>query len=384
MGQYKYETKKGTRWTAKFRYTDSASGERKVMYKRGFLTKRDAHEFENQFRFDLEDYDPAKADLDKKTFGDVYKEYMASFKLEDMKQNSLRTKETVFVHHIFPYFMDVPIRSITSESIHAWQQKIKGSKKDNGDPYSPDYLRTIQTQFNSIINYANSKGYLKANPLADIKNMGIKGKRIVYWSVEEYEQFAKYARSFPNLYCCYEILYWCGLREGEMLALTVDDVDFKNRTIRVNKTYTTIAKQEYITAPKTPSSNRLVSMPEFLCAELKEYISRTYDPQPGKRLFRISKSSLTKTFDDCAKRAGLNHIPIHGLRHSHVSLLISRKYDIFEISKRIGHKSIKTTQDIYGHLFMDSQKAMAEDLDRMRPAGNYPIPEEEGDDDGLE
>ena len=55
MGQYKYETKKGTRWTAKFRYTDSASGERKVMYKRGFLTKRDAHEFENQFRFDLED-----------------------------------------------------------------------------------------------------------------------------------------------------------------------------------------------------------------------------------------------------------------------------------------------------------------------------------------
>ena len=384
MGQYKYETRKGIRWLSKFRYTNPVSGERKVMYKRGFLTKRAAYEFENQFLFDLEDYDPERANLDKKTFGDVYKEYLASFKREDMKLNSLRTKETVFVHHIFPFFKDEPIRSITSEDIHTWQQRIKASRKADGTAYSADYLRTIQTQFNSIINYANSKGYLKANPLADIKNMGTKGKRIEYWTVEEYERFAVYAKELPDLYCCYEILYWCGLREGEMLALTVDDIDFREGTIRVNKTYTTVGKQEYITSPKTPASNRRVSMPGFLCAELQEYISRIYDPQPNKRLFRISKSRLTKCFDACAKKAGVSHIPIHGLRHSHVSLLISRRYDIFEISKRIGHKSIKTTQDIYGHLFMDSQKAMAKDLDQMRPLGSYPIFKKEGDGDDIE
>ena len=64
--------------------------------------------------------------------------------------------------------------------------------------------------------------------------------------------------------------------------------------------------------------------------------------------------------------AGLKCITVHGLRHSHVSLLISKKYDIFEVSKRIGHKSIKTTQDIYGHLFDDVQKSIANDLDKLR------------------
>ena len=62
-------------------------------------------------------------------------------------------------------------------------------------------------------------------------------------------------------------------------------------------------------------------------------------------------------------------ITIHGLRHSHVSLLISKKYDIFEVSKRIGHKSVKTTQDIYGHLFDDVQKSIANDLNMIRRGG---------------
>lgn len=66
------------------------------------------------------------------------------------------------------------------------------------------------------------------------------------------------------------------------------------------------------------------------------------------------------------KVAGLKPITIHGLRHSHVSLLISKRYDIFEVSKRIGHKSVKTTQDTYGHLFDEVQKSIANDLDGMR------------------
>lgn len=80
----------------------------------------------------------------------------------------------------------------------------------------------------------------------------------------------------------------------------------------------------------------------------------------------IPKSTLTRVFHTAANEAGLKRITIHGLRHSHVSLLIKNKYDIFEVSKRIGHKSVKTTQDIYGHLFDDVQKSIANDLDRLR------------------
>ena len=366
MAQYRYDTKGGTKWLVKFRYTHPETGECLIEYKRGFATKREAKAYEEDFVDNLEHHESEDTTLRQKTFGDVYGEYMASHKREDMKLSTITTKENIFERHIFPYFKDVPVRAITDDDIHAWQLKIKAKTTTSGKPFSESFLRTIQSQFNSIMNYANSKGYLKSNPLADIKNMGIKDKRIEFWTTEEYERFAYEAMEYPEYYYCFEVLYWCGLREGEMLALTPSDIDFYSKTISISKTYSVIKRKEYITSPKTPSSVRTVSMPDFLCEELKEYMDQLYDPQPDKRLFRINKSTLSKTFTTCTKKAGLKHIPIHGLRHSHVSLLISKKYDIFEISKRIGHKSVKTTQDTYGHLFTEVQKNIADDLNSMR------------------
>ena len=167
-------------------------------------------------------------------------------------------------------------------------------------------------------------------------------------------------------YYAFEVLYWCGLREGEMLALTLNDIDLEEGIITVNKTYQRVGRQDVISTPKTPSSVRKVSMPAFLCDELREYIDMLYEPEPDQRIFQITKSTLTKNFQNMTQEAGLKRITVHGLRHSHVSLLISKKYDIFEVSKRIGHKSVKTTQDIYGHLFDEVQRTIANDLDSLR------------------
>ena len=186
--------------------------------------------------------------------------------------------------------------------------------------------------------------------------MGIKDKRVEFWTPEEYERFAYYAMEYPQYYYVYEMLYWCGLRLGEMLALTLNDIDLENGIISVTKTYNHLNGEDIISTPKTPNSVRKVSMPAFLCDELKEYIGLQYEPTREQRIFQISKSKLANNFHLLPDEAGLKRITIHGLRHSHVSLLISKKYDIFEVSKRIGHKSVKTTQDIYGHLFDDIQR----------------------------
>jgi len=150
------------------------------------------------------------------------------------------------------------------------------------------------------------------------------------------------------------------------LSLTLQDIDLEQAVIYVNKTYQRFHRQDIISTPKTPSSVRKVSMPAFLCDELREYIDMLYSPAPDQRIFAITKSKLTHRFHKLSEEAGLRRITVHGLRHSHVSLLISKKYDIFEVSKRIGHKSIKTTQDIYGHLFDEVQKTIANDLDSLR------------------
>ena len=127
----------------------------------------------------------------------------------------------------------MPVDEITDDDIANWQNAIKTLRKPNGKPFSDSYLRTIQSQFNSIINYAFSKGYLHHNPLADIKNMGVKDKRVEFWTAEEYERFAYCAMNAPEYYYAYEVLYWCGLREGEMLALTLGDIDLKGATISI-------------------------------------------------------------------------------------------------------------------------------------------------------
>ena len=365
MPQYKYPVKGGAKWMTKFNYTDPKSGLVKTAYKRGFDSKREAKKYEDDFIDSL--IAPEEDEVEViRTYGDVFQEYLMSQKRADIKESSLETKFNIFNKHIFPTFEEVPIDSITDDDIANWQKKMKLCIQPNGKHFSEAYLRTIQSQFNSIINYAFSKGYLKSNPLADIKNMGIKDKRVEFWTPEEYERFAYYAMEYPQYYYVYEVLYWCGLRLGEMLALTLNDIDLENGIISVTKTYNHLNGEDIISTPKTPSSVRKVSMPAFLCDELKEYIGLQYEPTREQRIFQISKSKLANNFHLLSDEAGLKRITIHGLRHSHVSLLISKKYDIFEVSKRIGHKSVKTTQDIYGHLFDDVQKSIANDLDKLR------------------
>lgn len=376
MAQYKYMTKsQGQKWCTKFRYFCPDTGKMEIEYKRGFSTKREAKKYEEDFLERLEamsdtadtantpDEEPS---VERRTFYQVYLEYLASHKREDLKTSSLQTKENIFNKHIFPTFRDMYIDDITADDIAAWQAAMKTFVMPSGKHFSKSFLRTIQCQLNSIINYANSKGYLRANPLADIKNMGVKDKRIEFWTLEEYEKFAAAAMEDPQTYYCFEVLYWCGLREGEMLALTRNDIDFSSHTISVNKTFMRLKGKDHVSSPKTESSIRTVSMPEFLCEELQEYLALLYNNNPDDRIFSVTKSALTRQFHKYAQMAGLRRITIHGLRHSHVSLLISKKYDIFEVSKRIGHKSVKTTQDTYGHLFDAVQKSIASDLDDLR------------------
>ena len=366
MSQHKYQVKHGFMWLAKFNYEDPVTHKIKTEYKRGFTSKRDARAYEEHF---MDNILIESGELDpviERTFEDVYYEYITSHRREDIKESSLKTKFNIFEKHIFPTFRNVLVDEITDDDIASWQAKIKECKRPDGASFSPSYLRTIQSQFNCIINYAFQKGYMHQNPLVDVKNMGIKDKRVGIWTTEEYERFAYHAMQYPEAYYAFEILYWCGLRQGEMFALTLNDIDFKNGLISVTKSYQKINGRDVISSPKTPSSVRTVSMPGFLVEELKEYVSMLYEPQPDERIFKITRSGLSKVFYRAMEEAGLDKITVHGLRHSHASLLINRKYDIFEVSKRIGHKSVTTTQDIYGHLFDDVQRTIANDLDNMR------------------
>lgn len=160
----------------------------------------------------------------------------------------------------------------------------------------------------------------------------------------------------------FEMLYWCGIREGEMLALAPVDFDFRAKTVTINKSYQRLKGRDVITTPKTKKSNRTIKMPNFLCDEMQEYINMFYEPNKTDRIFPISKSYLHHEMDRGAKTANVERIRIHDLRHSHVSLLIEMGFTALAIADRLGHESIEVTYR-YAHLFPSKQTEMADKLD---------------------
>ena len=194
-------------------------------------------------------------------------------------------------------------------------------KDENGKPLSPVYLKTINNQLSALFNHAVKYYNLRENPCKKAGSMGKKKNReMLFWTKEEYLKFAEVMMDKPLSYYAFEMLYWCGSREGELLALTPADFDFEKQEVKISKTYHRLKGQDVITSPKTAKSNRTVKMPRFLCEEMQEYISMFYDVKPDERLFTVTKSYLNHEMDRGAKQAGVKRIRIHDIRHSHVSL----------------------------------------------------------------
>ena len=343
-------------WRAVFRYTDW-QGNKKQTQKRGFPTKREAQAWER------EQLNKTKADLDMSfsSFIEIYSEDMKS----RIKENTWLTKEHIIRTKILPYFQNRKICDIQPKDVIAWQNEMINHKDKNGKPYSPVYLKTLHNQLSAIFNHAVKYYGLSVNPAAKVGNMGkSKNKEMQFWTQEEYRKFADVMMDKTRYYYAFEMLYWCGIREGELLALTPADFDFEKGTVSITKSYQRLKGRDVITDPKTAKSNRVVKMPDFLVEEIQDYISQLYCVEPHDRLFELTKSGLNKEMERGSKLAGVKRIRIHDLRQSHVSLLIEMGFTALAIADRLGHESIEVTYR-YAHLFPTKQTEMANKLDSL-------------------
>ena len=263
---------------------------------------------------------------------------------------------------ILPYFKDRPINAIEPKDIIAWQNEIMNLKKPNGEPYSTTYLKSIHSQLSAIFNHAVRYYRLQKNPAEIVGNMGKDShKEMLFWTKDEYLKFAKVVMDKPTSYYAFEVLYWCGIRLGELLALTASDFNFERQTLTINKSLQNIKGNIIITPPKTPKSNRTIKIPQFLVDEMQDYIKSLYGLEPDDRIFPISKAYLHHEMNRGAKAADVKRIRIHDLRHSHVSLLIEMGFSAVAIAERVGHESIDITYR-YAHLFPTKQTEMANRL----------------------
>ena len=352
-----YKDEQNGKWRSVYRYTDW-TGEKKQTQKRGFLTRREALAWEREQMI------KNSANLDM-TFTSFIERYTEDTKPR-VKANTWHTKEHIIRTKLLPYFGKLKMSSITPQQIIKWQNEMTGLRDEKGQPYSPVYLKTVHNQLSAIFNHAVRYYELKSNPAAKAGNMGKeKTKEMLFWTKPEYQCFSDAMMDKPVSFYAFEILYWCGLRLGEMLALTAADFDFVKNTVRINKSYQRIGCEDVVTDPKTAKSIRTVQMPDFLADEMKDYIKSLYGIGNDERIFPISKNYLHHEMDRGCKATGVKRIRIHDLRHSHISLLIEMGFSAVAIGDRVGHESVDITYH-YAHLFPSTQSNMADQLSAIR------------------
>lgn len=352
-----YKEEKTNTWRVIYRYTDW-NGERKQTQKRGFKTRREAQAWER------EQLNKKSSDLDMtfKSFVELYTSDMKS----RLKENTWATKEHIIRTKLLPYFGKFKMSQITAQQIITWQNKLINHRDENGNPYSPVYLKSVNNQLNAIFNHAVKYYNLRESPCKRAGSMGKKKNReMLFWTKEEYLKFAEVMMDKPLSFYAFEMLYWCGIREGELLALTPSDFDFEKNTVSINKSYQRLHGEDLITTPKTEKSNRTITMPQFLADEMLDYLKMLYDIGPNDRIFTVTKSYLFREMNRGAKEAGIKRIRVHDLRHNAVSLLIDMGFSATAIADRLGHESIDITYH-YAHLFPSKQTEMANQLNAER------------------
>lgn len=339
-------------WRIQYRYTDW-KGEKKKSQKRGFRTKKEAEEWLQQFLL-------RQSGNLTMTFSDFWKVYKADMQGR-VRESTMIQKEYIVKEKLLPYFGDIPLNEITAPKIRAWQNEMMSKG------YKETYLKTINNHLSCIMNYAVRFYDLQSNPCHKAGSMGkSRAEKMDYWTVEEFNRFEDAIVDKHSYWLAFKVLFWTGMRIGELLALTVGDIDFDEGTITINKSLNRINKEDIITPPKTEASNRTITMPDELAKDLKEYVEMIYKPKPTKRVFMdISKATMEKELKYGIKSSGVKKIHIHCLRHSHASMLVQLGYSPVEIAARLGHGKVTTTIETYCHPSQDAQEKIARKLSQI-------------------
>jgi integrase len=222
----------------------------------------------------------------------------------------MENKRFIIEGKLLPYFGRLKVCDIDTIKIRKWQNELISYRGEDGKPFSQTYLKTVNNQLSALMNYAVSHYHLAFNPCKAAGSMGkSKAEEMHIWTQEQYEQFSG-AIQKSSVKLAFDMLFYTGMRSGELLALTPADI-LPSKRVDINKNYAKVKGEELFLEPKTPKAKRCISIPDFLYDDIHKYISKLYGIGKGDRIFYFTKSALEKEIKRASEKAGLTPIRVH-------------------------------------------------------------------------
>lgn len=331
----------------------------KQIKRRGFESRAKARKAEARAILEAEE---GLFNEDNPTFEYVADQYLEWYKRR-RKSSSYTKIESLIRVNLKPTFGKKRINNIRNRDIRRFQDDLIDAN------YSAHHIKKVHQTLSAVFNFAIKEEYANNNPAREVGNVDLEEERhINYWTLEEFKQFISVVDDY--LYkTLFMTLYYSGMRKGELSALTWKDINFDNNTINIDKT----AYNTNVTTPKTKSSIRVLSMPKYVMGMLQR-LKMTKEPRQKTGYFvfgnfydHIPATSLDRNYhhylDIAKKKFKLKKIRIHDFRHSHASYLINRGAIPAVVAKRLGHKDVATTLNIYSHLYPSTEKEIIDQME---------------------
>lgn len=316
-------------------------------------------------------------------FVELWKEKYADKQLE---RKTLYTYMVNLNTRILPAFGNLQLDQIKPLHIVDFLDSLgkEGSRKDNkAGILSSGTIQMNHRVLKNIFSRAVEWKVIKDNPAAEVRKPKVTYKEIIPYDEEEIRAMIQALQKEPfHWRMMITLALTTGMRRGELLGLEWKHIDWKTSVIDVQQSISISLKGEVIVKePKTKNSKRKVALPPSVLEELREYYAYRVKErnkigdawQGGEHFFLFAHDdgrafhheSPYQWFRQFVKKNGFRYIRFHDLRHTSATILINQGVHAKVISERLGHGSITTTMNIYGHALRSADQAAADKFENL-------------------
>jgi integrase len=319
------------------------------------------------------------------TFQDYSEQWLMGYVSTVLKYSTYKGYKSILYHHLIPQFGKDSLSAINREKA----KKFLFEKMKTG--LSPGRVKHIKSALSGILTHAVEDGHIIKNPVSKLGRIfnskdQMLDKEISPFTAEELEKYLEACRIYyPRYYPFFLTLARTGMRFGEALGLKPGDIDFSGQFIEIKRAIV----ENRLTTTKSGKPRR-VKMTSQLSEILKDHIHKNKEITLKKGWGKIpmwlffnqvggpgplDQGNLrARVHDKICEKADLRKIRVHDLRHSYATIRISADHNIADVSRQLGHASIKITVDTYYHWIPNQSSDEVEELDNLGKNRNNPQP----------